>query len=38
MDGSIKPKDEFKGYIKGSIHTKGQIPTIKTEGTTASQK
>ena len=38
MDRSIKPKHEVKGYIKGIIHTKGQVPTFKTDGTTASKK
>ena len=38
MEESIKPKYEVKGYIKGIIHTKGQVPTFKTDGTTASAK
>ena len=38
MEESIKPKYEVKGYIKGIIHTKGQVPTFKTNRTTASQK
>ena len=38
LEKSIKPKDGFKGYIKGSIHTKGQGPTFKIEETAASQK
>ena len=38
MEESIKPKYEVKGYIKGIIHTKGEVSTFKTEGVIAIQK
>ena len=34
----IKPKHELKLYIKGSIHTKGEVSIFKNEGAMACQK